>query len=543
MFSILLFRARQSGSHLPATLVLLLLVTLASMFLFSRPVAAQTGGTEVKVIDNAQFGDILTDSEGRTLYLFRNDRRLQSNCSGGCLTAWPPLLTEAPPVAGEGVDAGRLDTITRSDGTLHVTYNGWPLYYWRDDVNEGDTDGQDRGDVWFVVSPYGGPVFTSASVQLSADAEFGEIITDDSGRVLYLWKRDEKDTANCNGGCALAWPPLLTADAPIAGSGLNSDRLGTVTRDDGSSQVTYNGWPLYYWFRDSEPGDTLGQEVGRTWYVLSSHGAAIHTVAPLNLAENDEFGTILADRSGRTLYLFDPDDPGVSNCNGTCALNWPPFLTGRDPVDIGGVDTGLLGTTERADGYTQVTYNGFPLYYWWNDVVPGDTNGQAVGDVWWVLDANGNKLDAPTTSMTSERDVTAESGGAVRSRDGRVAVTMDSGDLLEDGTVQLQPVATPSSTAGLNGVRVASDAVGFTVTDGAGNPVAGRFASPVQVCMSFTDEDSRGSRRSALGLRVLQFNTAGNYWVALTTQLDLVNGTVCAQTTAQGPLAMGQSTR
>lgn len=545
MFSKPLIRNELTGTKLLAAIALLVVATMASVMLFSQHATAQTVGTEVKVTNNSQLGDILTDSEGRTLYLFRNDRRLQSNCEGGCLANWPPLLTDATPVAGDGVDAGRLDSITRSDGTLQVTYNGWPLYYWRDDVEEGDTDGQDRGNIWFVVSPFGGPVFTSAKIQLSADAQLGDIITDDSGRVLYLWKRDEKDTANCGGGCALAWPPLLTADAPVAASGLNADRLGTVTRSDGSTQVTYNGWPLYYWFMDSEPGDTLGQEVGRTWYVLSSHGAAIHSVAPLNLAENDEFGTILADRSGRTLYLFDRDDPGVSNCNGNCALNWPPFLTTRAPTDIGGVDTGLLGTTERADGYTQVTYNGFPLYYWQNDIAPGDTNGQTVGGVWWVLDANGNKIDAPTSSTTAEQAVTAESGGAVRSHDGRVAVTLDSGDLAEDGTVRLEPVTTPSSNAGLNGVRVASgaSAVDLTVTDSAGNSLSGRLSSPVQVCMTFTDEDGRGSRRGALGLRVLQFNEAGNYWFALTTQIDLLNSVVCGQTSTQGPLALGQSTR
>lgn len=526
-----------------AVMLGLALAVLTLLTIPGERIDAQTGGTEVKVTTNAQLGDILTDADGRTLYLFMNDRRLQANCSGGCLNAWPPLLTENPPAAGDGVDAGRLTTIERDDGTLQVAYNGWPLYYWRDDVNEGDTDGQDRGDVWFVVSPFGGPVFTSASIQLSRDAQFGDIITDATGRVLYLWKRDEKDTANCNGGCALAWPPLLTVDEPTSGTGLSDDRLGTVTRDDGSTQVTYNGWPLYYWFRDSGPGDTLGQEVGRTWYVLSSHGAAVHTVAPLNLAETSEFGNILADRSRRILYLFERDEPGVSNCNGQCALNWPPLLTSRDPIDIGGVDTGLLGTTERADGYTQVTYKGWPLYYWWNDVAPGDTNGQTVGNVWWVLDANGNKIDAPTTSTVAEASVTSEAGGALRSRDGQVGVIMSSGDVAEDGTVTLQPVTRPVSNAGLNDVRVASDAVALTVADSAGTPFTGRLAGPVEVCMTFDDADGRGSVRGTLGLRVLQFNSAGGYWVALTTRVDFVNGVVCGQTSSQGPLALGQSTR
>ncbi len=529
---------------LTATLALMLIATVASLALFTQGETARAVGTEVKVTSNSQFGDILTDAAGRTLYLFKNDRRLVSNCAGPCADAWPPLLTDEDPVAGDGVNQGRLTAIERSDGTMQVAYNGFPLYYWRDDVAEGDTDGQDRGGVWFVVNPYGSSVHTSATIQLSADDTFGDIITDESGRVLYLWKNDIKDQSNCNGGCALAWPPLLTTEAPTLSAGLAEDRLGTITRDDGSTQVTYNGLPLYYWFRDSEPGDTLGQEVGRTWYVLSSHGAAIHTVAPLNLAASSEFGYILADRSGRTLYLFDPDDPGVSNCSGNCALNWPPFLTARSPIDIGGIDTGQLGTTTRSDGYTQVTYNGFPLYYWVNDVAPGDTDGQTVGTVWWVLDGNGNKISAPSPSPIAQGDISSADGGTLRSRDGSIGVTVPAGALATDGTVQLDPIATPSSTTGLGDVRVRGDVVDMRLFDDGGAPVTGRLSAPVSVCVTYTGEDAAGSVRGPLGLRVLQFNSdGGGYWVSLNTQLDLLNGQVCASTSAQGAVALGQSTR
>ncbi len=122
--------------------------------------------------------------------------------------------------------------------------------------------------------------------------------------------------------------------------------------------------------------------------------------------------------------------------------------------------------------------------------------------------------------------------------------TLPGGALVADGTVQIEPVSTPASRAGLNGVRVGSDAVDLNVNDSSGLAMPGRFASPAQVCMTFTDEDARGSTRGALGLRVLQFNDAGNgYWVSLTTQLDLVHRQVCAQTSIQGQLALGQSTR
>jgi predicted lipoprotein with Yx(FWY)xxD motif len=134
---------------------------------------AQTAAT-VNVSAHASLGDILTD--GDTLYLFTNDERDKSNCSGGCAGAWPPLMTTGDPVPGEGVNEGRLGTITRDDDSTQVTFNGWPLYYYAADEAAGDANGQDRGGVWFVVSTAGGPIQTSAIVNLTA-----------RGSALSLW--------------------------------------------------------------------------------------------------------------------------------------------------------------------------------------------------------------------------------------------------------------------------------------------------------------------------------------------------------------------
>jgi predicted lipoprotein with Yx(FWY)xxD motif len=111
-----------------------------------------TTGMEVKVSSNAALGKFLVDEDGMTLYLFTKDTPGVSNCSGNCLTAWPPLLTVGSPRADDGV-VGKLDTITLADGTLQVTYNDMPLYYYISDVNPGDTVGQNVGGVWFVVAP------------------------------------------------------------------------------------------------------------------------------------------------------------------------------------------------------------------------------------------------------------------------------------------------------------------------------------------------------------------------------------------------------
>ena len=106
-------------------------------------------------------------------------------------------------------------------------------------------------------------------------------------------------------------------------------------------------------------------------------------------------GRILVDSQGRTLYLFEKDKQGRSNCDGTCAAYWPPLLTHGKPAAGQGVKRSLLGITHRADGVAQVTYAGHPLYRFVQDTRAGKTNGQdsqEFGASWYVLSATGKKI-------------------------------------------------------------------------------------------------------------------------------------------------------
>ena len=121
-----------------------------------------TGEATVNVSESTDFGSILVNGEVLSLYVFMQDTQNSgtSTCTDadGCATEWPPLLSQGSPVAGEGVDAALLGTITRDDGTLQVTYNGWPLYLFEGDAAPGDTNGQgleEFGGLWFLVSPAG----------------------------------------------------------------------------------------------------------------------------------------------------------------------------------------------------------------------------------------------------------------------------------------------------------------------------------------------------------------------------------------------------
>ena len=110
------------------------------------------------------------------------------------------------------------------------------------------------------------------------------------------------------------------------------------------------------------------------------------------MADSD-LGSILVDGQGNTLYLFTNDtQEEASTCTGGCAGTWPA-LAGT--VTAGeGVDESLIGTVAGEDGTEQATYNGWPLYYYAQDTGPGDTNGQGVGGVWWVVDAEGDAIES-----------------------------------------------------------------------------------------------------------------------------------------------------
>ena len=121
-----------------------------------------TGEATVNVSESADLGSILVDGEGMSLYAFMQDTQDSgiSTCTDadGCLVEWPALASQGAPVAGEGVDTTLLSTITRDDGLLQVTYNGWPLYLFVEDTAPGDTNGQgidEFGGLWFLVSPTG----------------------------------------------------------------------------------------------------------------------------------------------------------------------------------------------------------------------------------------------------------------------------------------------------------------------------------------------------------------------------------------------------
>lgn len=110
-----------------------------------------------------------------------------------------------------------------------------------------------------------------------SDSEFGSILFDSEDQAIYLFTRESSDRSECYGACAEAWPPVLTEGEPKAGRGAKGGLLGTTERRDGTTQVTYNGHPLYYYVDDG-PNQVLCQDVeefGGIWYVVQPSGEPV----------------------------------------------------------------------------------------------------------------------------------------------------------------------------------------------------------------------------------------------------------------------------
>jgi predicted lipoprotein with Yx(FWY)xxD motif len=251
------------------------------------------------------------------------------------------------------------------------------------------------------------PGFTLAQddspVAVAETPELGQFLTDAEGMTLYLFTKDEPGKSNCYDQCEENWPVFM-ADSTTLPEGVAGE-LTVITRDDGTEQLAYNGWPLYYWVQDQAPGDTTGQGVGDVWYVVEVADATTPPAPPveeeepaaspeaspmamgggaLMVAETPELGQFLTDAEGMTLYIFTNDEmgSGVSVCNDDCAVNWPPFYVEGATLPEG--VPGELTEITRDDGSMQLAYNGMPLYYYIDDQAPGDTTGHEKGDVWYV---------------------------------------------------------------------------------------------------------------------------------------------------------------
>jgi predicted lipoprotein with Yx(FWY)xxD motif len=214
----------------------------------------------------------------------------------------------------------------------------------------------------------------------------GMVLAGSKGLTLYYYTEDKPGSGKsvCTGGCATAWPPLTAPVKAPAGAKMPGP-IGMITRAGGAKQVTINGYPIYYYAEDMAPGQVKGNGEGGTWHVIKIRAAATARASVLK-AERTSAGTVLASSKGLTLYYYTEDKPGSgkSVCTGGCATAWPPL---KAPVKApaGAKLPGKIGMITRADGTRQVTINGYPIYYYAEDMAPGQAKGNGEEGKWHVI--------------------------------------------------------------------------------------------------------------------------------------------------------------
>jgi len=240
------------------------------------------GKKGIQLAANATFGTILTDSAGRTLYMFGTDVAGIPSCTGGCETVWP-LYYSSNASTDLNLPSAEVGVVTRTDGRKQSTYKGYPLYYYKDDAAPNETKGDGIGGIWFVAKPdyslmianaqlvgLNGTSYTDTYAEGVVNTKY---FTDAKGRTLYAFSPDKnnKNTYTKEDMSNNAVWPVYEETLKSLPSAIAKNLIGT-TNVFGKTQLTYKGWPLYYFNQDAARGQNKGVSVGPApgfWPVLT----------------------------------------------------------------------------------------------------------------------------------------------------------------------------------------------------------------------------------------------------------------------------------
>ncbi|MBS1567782.1 MAG: hypothetical protein JST39_25585 [Bacteroidetes bacterium] len=237
------------------------------------------------------------------------------------------------------------------------------------------------------------------NIRVVVDTKYGKILTDSAGRTLYSFANDPNGTSTCAGTCAVTWPAFYKANMTID-TGLNKTDFGSFTRSDGTQQLTYKGWPLYYYATDSIQGHVKGEGIGNVWFVAKPDYSVMCAKTQLVGNDGQNYDSTykvatgktlyLTDDYGRTLYAFSPDHARKNTYTKSDFSNdatWPIYQVGPAQGIPSTVNRTLFDTI-HVFGKVQLTFKGWPLYYFGPDSkTRGVTKGVSVPTpgVWPVL--------------------------------------------------------------------------------------------------------------------------------------------------------------
>ncbi|SFM64772.1 Predicted lipoprotein with conserved Yx(FWY)xxD motif [Chitinophaga sp. YR627] len=223
----------------------------------------------VKVASNTTFGAIMTDSTGKTLYFFSNDAQGIPTCKDGCAAVWPTFYVEESALTVDSsLNKADFTTVTRPDGTKQTAYKGWPLYYYAQDAAAGEVKGDNVGTIWFVAKPdysvmvanfqlHGNDgtdyVLNNTGV-IAAGTGTSKYLVDDRGLTLYKFSNDKAGTNNFTNNDDThnaIWPIYEISEVKNVPTGFNKADFAIITVL-GKKQITYKGWPMYYFGQDAK---------------------------------------------------------------------------------------------------------------------------------------------------------------------------------------------------------------------------------------------------------------------------------------------------
>ncbi len=228
-------------------------------------------------------------------------------------------------------------------------------------------------------------VSTNAKVMLTNNAKYGSILTDGAGYTLYFFTKDTLNSS-CNGQCAVIWPAFF-ADSLTVGAGLADSDFTTITRIDGSHQIAYKGWPLYYYSGDSNPGDVNGEDFGGVWFVAKPNYTIMLMNNQLVGLDSVDYNSLyqpgigsvqyFVDGYGRTLYIFTHDTFNQNHFTKSDFSNNGLWSIYQDSLQAlpPSIDSSYFAMI-NVYGRMQLTYKGWPLYEFGPDSMKrGNTRG------------------------------------------------------------------------------------------------------------------------------------------------------------------------
>jgi predicted lipoprotein with Yx(FWY)xxD motif len=416
-------------------------------------ISSSVAGNTVSVVNIAGLNYVVATGAkaGFTLYTFDNDLAGPSTCYGSCATTWPAytIANVADLKAPAGVTLG---TTIRTDGTVQVTLNNEPLYFYINDINVGDAKGNGLGGVWWR-DPLSGTSSSNSSSLKSSNSSSSSSISSATSGVFgiqtdgIVYHLDGGQTASfvyicLNGNCqtaakvngryqygfgAVDAATTYTLEFKVQDNA-TGQCIATASLKPGNSTGSncYSGvWPTSSSTASTSSSSRVSSSKSSLSSVSSkasssssivtsssssrsSSSVAGNTVSVVNVA-GVNYVVATGAKAGFTLYTFNNDQAGPSTCYGSCATNWPAY-TIANAADLKAPAGVTLGTSTRTDGTVQVTLNNRPLYFYINDINVGDAKGNSLGGIWWRADVSG--ISGTSSSQSSASSVISSSSSS-----------------------------------------------------------------------------------------------------------------------------------